>query len=86
VITSLVGLSPWLCPASARGLLQARVSKPALKARQGWQNALWRGREKQVLEAGVSMQCTGSYTQQTQTVLESWVLVSVRDTFCAQNA
>ena len=58
--TSLVGLSPWLCPASAPYFLPARVSKPALNAWQGRQNALWRGeRERQVLEAGVSMQCNG---------------------------
>jgi len=85
VTPSLVGLSPWLCPASAQDFLKARVSKPALNARQGRQNALRRG-EKQVLEAGVSMQCNGRFTQQTQTVLESWVLVSVRSRFCAQNA
>ena len=59
--TSLVGLSPWLCPASAQGFLKARVSKPALNARQGRQNALWRG-DKQVLEAGASAQCNGRCT------------------------
>jgi hypothetical protein len=85
VTPSLMCLSPWLCPASAQGYLKARVSKPALNARQGRQNALWRG-ERQALETGVSMQCNGRCAQQAQTVLESWVLVSVRDRFCAQNA
>jgi len=49
VTTSLVGLSPWLCPASAQDFLKARVSKPALNAKQGRQNALGEGRENKYL-------------------------------------
>ena len=67
--------------------MKARVSKPALKLMRGKVdrmhclgeiNKYWR------LESACSVM--EGVQQRTQTVLESWVLVSVRDTFCAQNA
>ena len=70
--TSLVGLSPWLCPASAPYFLPARVSKPALNAWQGRQNALWRGERERDKYLRLESACSvmERYTLETKTVLE----------------